>query len=29
MSWRIPLADVEMGEAERLAANIVLRSGWL
>ena len=29
MSWRIPLADVEMGEAERQAADRVLRSGWL
>ena len=29
MSWRIPLADVEMGEAERRAADRVLRSGWL
>jgi dTDP-4-amino-4,6-dideoxygalactose transaminase len=29
MKWRIPLATVEMGEAERQAADRVLRSGWL
>jgi dTDP-4-amino-4,6-dideoxygalactose transaminase len=29
MTWRIPLAAIEMGEAERQAADRVLRSGWL
>jgi dTDP-4-amino-4,6-dideoxygalactose transaminase len=29
MNWRIPLAAVEIGDAERQAADRVLRSGWL
>jgi dTDP-4-amino-4,6-dideoxygalactose transaminase len=29
MSWRIPLASVEIGDAEREAVDRVLRSGWL